>query len=91
MDIRGNLFKIFQENKDQYILYEKTVAMVEKLIEEAKGEENAIFYNLTTELLNSINNAGWEDRHSKQLQFLWDIQRKISDKYEGNFGVMLPY
>jgi len=75
MNIRKNLFKIFQENKDQYDLYEKVV-------EDTKGEENAKFYHSANTLLNSINNAGWEDRHSQQIQSLWDIQNKITSKYD---------
>ena len=82
MIIRKGLFKIFQENKDQYDLYEKVIIFIEKVVEDTKGEENAKFYHSANMLLNSINNAGWEDRHSQQIQSLWDIQNKITSKYD---------
>jgi len=81
MNIRKDLFKIFQDNKDQYDLYEKVIIFIEKAIEDTKGEENAEFYHTANILLDSINNAGWEDRHSQQIQSLWDIRNKITSKY----------
>ena len=82
MNLRKDLFKIFQENENRFNLYEKTIIYIERAIEDAKGEENSEFYSLTNKLLNSINNAGWEDRHSQQIQLLWDIQNQITNRYE---------
>lgn len=82
INIRKDLFKIFQENKDEYDLYEKVVNYIESKIETTKGEENAEFYYQIMQLENSINNAGWEDRHSQQIQKLWDIQNNITGRYE---------
>ena len=58
MNIRKDLFKIFQDNKDQYDLYEKVIIFIEKAIKDTKGEENAEFYHTANILLDSINNAG---------------------------------
>lgn len=82
MDIRKELFKIFQDTKDSYNLYENTVKFVEKVIEETKGKENAEFYEVVIRLLDSINNAGCENRRSQQIQLLWDTESKIVNKYE---------
>jgi hypothetical protein len=58
------------------------IKAVNKIIEEAKGKENAKFYEFTVELLNSINNAGCEERRSTQIHALWNKQREISSKYD---------
>ena len=82
MNIRKDLFEIFHKNENRYDLYEKVINFIEISIEDAKGEENCEFWLLTNKLLNSINNAGWEERHSQQIQLLWDIQNKITNKYD---------
>lgn len=82
MNIRKDLFKIFQNNKDQYDLYEKIMEFINMTIEDVKGEENAKFYDLVNELHNSINNAGWEARHHEQIKLLWNIRNDISNKYD---------
>lgn len=82
MDIRKDLFKIFQENKDSYDLYEKTVTFIEKTIRNVKGEENAMFYRVLSQLASSINNAGCEERRSEQIQYIHDNLYIISDEYE---------
>lgn len=82
LNIKKELFKIFLNEKDNYNLYEKIITFVEKVIQDTKGKENAEFYNHVTNLLNSINNAGYEERRSQQIQYLWDIQKQISDEYD---------
>ena len=82
INVNRELFKIFQDNKDNYILYVKVIEFVEKVIADTKGEENANFYEFTTKLHDSINNAGCEERRSQQIQMLWDINSHISNKYE---------
>ena len=82
MDIKRELFQIFQNNKDQFTLYERITEFIERVIEETKGEENEQFYEVVIHLLDSINNAGCEDRRSQQIQLLWDTQSKIINKYE---------
>jgi hypothetical protein len=82
MNFKKDLFKIFQESKDQYNLYEKIIDYVEKVEYETRGKENANFYDLTSQLHTSINNAGCEERRSKQIEFIWGIQHDIEAKYE---------
>lgn len=82
MSIKKELFKIFQETKDHYELYERVLGFVDKVIENTRGEENSNFYSVIILLLNSINNAGWQERHSEQIKLLHNISNDISDKYE---------
>ena len=82
MNIKKELFNVFQVNKDKYDLYEDTLKFIEKVVEDVKGNENAEFYEILLKLSNSINNAGWEERHSQQISLLHDVKSKIADKYE---------
>lgn len=82
MDVRRELFNIFQQEKDTYKLYEKTVNFIEELIVETKGKENAEFYEVLAKLEGSINNTGWEERHSDQIEYIWNNREKIVDHYE---------
>lgn len=86
MNIDKELFKLFQENKDQYDLYKKTLEFVYKVLNVHIGKENAKFYDLIRQLKNSINNAGWEIRHHDQIDFLNKISDDISEKYEEYLG-----
>jgi hypothetical protein len=82
INIKKELFNVFQTNKDKYDLYEETLKFIEKVVEDVKGNENTEFYEIIVKLSNSINNAGWEERHSQQIDLLRDTQRKIASKYE---------
>jgi len=81
MDIKKDLFKLFQETKDNYGLYEKIVKYSEEVITDTKGKENSEFYEIVVKLLDSINNAGCEERRNDQIKLLWKIQSQILDKY----------
>lgn len=82
MDIKKELFNIFQQEKDTYRLYEKVVKFAEELANDTKGKENAEFYDVLIHLENSINNAGWEKRHSEQISYIWTIKNGIVGRYE---------
>ena len=82
MYIRKSLFNIFNDTKDKYDLYEKVVVYIEKVIDETKGNENVEFYEVLRQLSTSINNAGWEERHSQHIDIINKAKYKISDKYE---------
>ena len=81
MNINQELFEIFVRNKRSYEKYEETSEFIKDIIEEVRTEENIKFYDFTIKLLNSINNAGWEERRSEQIEMLWNIQRVIEEKY----------
>jgi len=82
MDIEKQLFEIFQTKNNKYDLYITLVKFCKNLENDTRGEENSEFYLKVTELQNSINNAGWEERHSEQISYLNKLQGEISDKYE---------
>ena len=81
-NIRKELFKIFQDTKDQYELYEKVIKYIDSVAENTKGEENSEFYNILRELINSINNVGCENRRSQQIDLINKSMNNISNRYE---------
>lgn len=76
------LFELFQNKTNDHDLYKQVTSLIEKNEHHARGEENAKFYLDTIKLLNSINNAGCEERRSDQIKTLNDIQERICDGYE---------
>lgn len=76
------LFLIFTGGEDSWDTYEKTKQLMESEIEKMKGCENARFYTVLSELLNSINNAGCENRRAQQIELIRSEQRVICDNYE---------
>ena len=55
---------------------------IEEVASDIKGQENAKFYRHVINLLDSINNAGCEKRREEQIEYLWDIEAQILEKYE---------
>lgn len=82
MDVKKQVFKLFQDNKDQYDLYEKIIEYIESIVDETKGRENAEFYEVLRQLISSINNAGWQDRHSQQIDTINEEMDRICGVYE---------
>lgn len=82
MDIRKEIFNIFQDNKNQFDLYENIITYVDNVIWKTQLEENVEFYEMLRKLTNSINNAGWEGRHSEHIYMINKTMSDISDKYE---------
>ena len=86
MNISKDVFLIFQEDsKDKFELYNKVIDYIENTVQKTVVRENEIFYNHVVALLYSINNAGWEERHSQQIEYLWKIQREVIEKLEDYF------
>lgn len=82
MNIQKELFDIFQNKKSDFDLYEQLRGFIEKVEHNAKGTENAKFYEVLVKLSNSINNAGYEERRSSDIALLSQESSKISSKYE---------
>ena len=76
------LFAIFMQKKSDFDLCEQIELLLQRRIQSAIGKENAKFYDVLRQLSNSINNAGWEERHSAQIATINAIMREIIDKHE---------
>ena len=82
MNTQKELFEIFQKKRNDFELYEQLTLFIKKVEYNAKGIENARFYDVLVQLSNSINNAGHEERRSTDISFLGSERSKISDTYE---------
>lgn len=80
-DYKKTVFNAFKDKVD-FDTYNKIVDFVVKAVEEEKAEENVKFYEHFRQLMTSINNAGWQDRHSQQISYISDVMGEICDKYE---------
>lgn len=77
------LFILFNEYRDNYFgLFLAVSKLIEEEVRKAKGEENRDFYTVLSKLSNSINNAGWQDRHSQQINLINETQESIITNYE---------
>jgi hypothetical protein len=76
------LFNLFVSCKNSADLFTKIEDMIEQRIQDAKGYENARFYSVLRDLSTSINNAGWEERHSSQIDIINHEMESIIDKHE---------
>ena len=81
-DIKEKIFNLLLTNPLGYELFDKICDLIERIDCDARGEENAIFYEDTRKLLDSINNAGWEERHSDDIKSLMAISQRIVVKHE---------
>ena len=82
MNFEKDLFDICKTTGASYETYLQMLAYVQHVDHTSRGEENGMFYQHITNLQNSINNSGWEDRHSLQTQYLFKVAGDIFDKYE---------
>jgi hypothetical protein len=82
MNFEKDLFDICKETGASYDTYVEVLAYVKGVDYTARGEENGYFYQHITNLQNSINNAGCEDRRSAQISYLFNVASDISEKYE---------
>lgn len=55
---------------------------VKSLTEQAEGEMAAKFYEVLRLLINSENNAGWEDRHTARIDLINVTMDDLSYYYE---------
>jgi len=77
-----DLFELFMNKTSDFHLCEKVEALIDERIKHATAMENVKFYDVLRKLSDSINNAGWEDRHSQQIDLINKASHDIVDKYE---------
>ena len=56
-------------------------ALIQEEIIDARGIENAKFYDVLRKLSDSENNAGWEDRHSERISTINKSMGDMVDDY----------
>jgi len=76
------LFELFMAKKNDFDLCEKIEMLLQRRVQYAVGNENAKLYEVLRQLMNSINNAGWEERRSEQIALINKEMNKIIDNYE---------
>lgn len=76
------VFAIFMQTSNDFDRCEAIESLIEERIFRLKGEENARFYAVLCDLMNSINNAGCEGRRSEQMARIRAEMDHISDHYE---------
>lgn len=76
------LFELFMCKKSDFHLCEQIETLINERVKYVTGIENAKFYDVLRNLSNSINNAGWEGRHSQQIGIINKASGEIVDKYE---------
>ena len=82
MNFEKDLFDICKQTGASYETYLQVLAYVKHVDHNARGEENGYFYQHITNLQNSINNAGCEERRSAQISYLFNVASGIVEKYE---------
>lgn len=82
MNTQKELFDIFQNKRNDFELYEQLSLFIKKIEHNARGLENAKFYDVLVKLSDSINNAGHEERRSTDISFIKSERSKICETYE---------
>jgi hypothetical protein len=81
--IKAEVFDLLKNIKGiTYQDYEVIVSYISEFEHKTKGEENAKFYEHLRKLSNSVNNAGWQERHSEHISTIGSIISGICDTYE---------
>ncbi len=75
-------FNAMVKNDSEYEKFESMKLVIESAVNDAKGEESAESYEILRKLSNSINNAGWEERHSEIISMIENQMVRISTMYE---------
>ena len=82
-EIKSEVFDLIKNIKGiTYQDYEVIVSYISKFEHKTKGEENAKFYEHLRKLSNSVNNAGWQERHSEHIHNINIIIDEICYTYE---------
>jgi len=77
-----DVFNIFANSHlDNFALANKVEELLELRVKEVQREENLEFYDTLRILINSINNAGCEERRSEQIAFIRKKMNTIEDTY----------
>jgi len=85
--IEKDIFDIFQKQESNHTKFKNVLTYIDNLIEILRVESAEEVYNeIHRPLMTSINNAGWEKRHDKQIDFLFELSHKLTtildeDKY----------
>jgi hypothetical protein len=82
MNVKKELFEIFQNKRSDFELYERLKEFIENVENNARGIENAKFYETLVTLTNSINNAGHEERRSADINYINSKITNIINEYE---------
>ena len=80
-EIDKALFKVFAQQKcDDVELLNSVIWVVYELVEKEVGKADAEIYDLIVDLQNSENNAGWENRHTRRIDMLYDLAAIIEER-----------
>lgn len=80
-DIDKSLFKVFAQNKcDDVDILNNVIYEVYRIVEDSIGKADAEIYDLIVDLQNSENNAGWESRHTRRIDMLYDLVAIIEER-----------
>lgn len=82
MNIQKELFDLFQKRRNDYELYKDLKVFIDKVVLNTRGIESSYYYSVLTKLQDSLNNAGHEERRSKDIDFLRDSRGKIIDEFD---------
>lgn len=82
MNTQKELFDIFQKKRNDFELYEEIKKFIDKVEFNARGIECSHYYSVLTKLQDSLNNAGHEERRSKDIDYLRDERGKITEEFE---------
>jgi len=85
-NIDKDLFELMAKNVSGFGLFVSASKLITEKQREAAGKENMWFYEVLRDLMYSINNAGWESRHSEQINMINNAMDRISQ----NFDEFLP-
>jgi hypothetical protein len=78
-----DLFKLFVKHDCESLgLYEDIKRLIGVAMYDSRGTEAARYYSTLVSLMNSENNAGWEERHSKRIDTLNEALHHVADNYE---------
>jgi len=76
------LFRIFINEREELQKYEQIKGLVKQIIFETEKEKDIKHYDNYVKLMNSINNAGHEERRSNDISFISKLMSGIDLKYE---------
>lgn len=83
-DIERKIFNIFAKRSDRFQIYKEVTDAVCVFYDDVVKRESEEWDSLLINpLLNSINNAGCEERRSEQIKLLWDVRREKVEKWDG--------
>ena len=80
-EIDKSLFKVFAQQKcGDVTLFNNVVHEVHQIVKHELGKADAEIYGLIVDLQNSENNTGWENRHTRRIDMLYDLAAIIEER-----------